>query len=225
MTQEQWTAVDDYISQLFLPDDDALIAALQYSSECGLPEIQVAPNQGKMLMILARLMNARRILEIGTLGGYSTIWLARALRTDGKLISLEFDPHHAKTARTNLGRAALSELVEVRVGAALETLPVLAAENAAPFDFVFIDADKENYAEYFAWAMKLTRKGGLIVADNVVRNGEIVDENSEDPRVQGMRRFNSALAAETRAVATQVQTVGSKGYDGFAMVLVVEDSN
>lgn len=223
MTQAQWTAVDDYITDLFVPSDPALEAALQSTIEADLPRINVAPNQGKLLHILARSHSATRILEIGTLAGYSTIWLARSLPADGKLITLEANPKHAEVARANLDRAGFADTVEVRLGAALETLPQLAAEGQPPFDLVFIDADKVNTAEYFAWALKLTRRGSLIITDNVVRKGAVIDANSEDENVQGIRRFNAALSLEPRVSATVVQTVGSKGYDGLAIALVIAD--
>ncbi len=220
---DQWTAVDRYITDLLVPPDPALDAALQASAAAGLPAINVAPNQGKLLMLLAQIQGARSILEIGTLGAYSTIWLARALPADGRLITLEADPKHAEVARANIARAGLANRVEVRLGPALETLPRLAAEGSGPFDLIFIDADKPGYPDYFRWALKLSRRGSVIVADNVVRDGEVIDPASADPRVQAMRRFNEVLAAEPRVSATEIQTVGSKGYDGFALALVVAD--
>jgi predicted O-methyltransferase YrrM len=223
MSQEHWTEVDRYINDLFVPRDPALDDALQASAEAGLPAINVAPNQGKLLQLLARVQGARRILEIGTLGGYSTIWLARALPEGGRLVTLEADPKHAEVARVNLARAGLADVVEVRVGPAQETLPRLAAEGAGPFDFVFIDADKPGYPDYLEWSIKLSRRGALIVADNVVRKGGVADPASADPRVQGVRRFNELLAADPRVSATVVQTVGSKGHDGFAIALVTAD--
>jgi predicted O-methyltransferase YrrM len=221
MTQETWTAVDHYIADRLLAPDAALKAALEMSEAVGLPPINVSPPQGKMLMMLAQLHGARTVLEIGTLGGYSTIWLARALAAGGRLITLESDPKHAEIARSNLSRAGLNGIVELRLGQALETLPQIATEGIGPFDFVFIDADKVNTPEYFAWSLKLTRLGGLIVVDNVVRKGAVIDPKSDDPSVQGVRRFYEMLAAEPRVNATAVQTVGSKGYDGFAVALVV----
>ncbi|MGI8564986.1 MAG: O-methyltransferase [Pyrinomonadaceae bacterium] len=220
MSQDQWTAVDQYITELFVPPDAALDAALQASTEAGLPPINVAQNQGKLLHILARSGGARSILEIGTLGGYSTIWLARALPPGGKLITLEADPKHAEVARKNVARANLADVAEVRLGKALETLPQLAAEGLAPFDLVFIDADKENTPAYFDWALKLTRSGSLIITDNVVRKGEVINAASDDASVQGIRRFNAALAAEPRVTATMIQTVGGKGHDGLAFAIV-----
>jgi predicted O-methyltransferase YrrM len=223
MTQDQWTAVDQYLAGLFTPPDPALDAALAAADEAGLPPAQVAPNQGKLLAILAQAIGARAILEIGTLGGYSTIWLARALPPGGTLITLEADPKHAEVARANIARAGLAETVEIRVGPALETLPRLAAEGRGPFDLVFIDADKSNNAAYLDWALKLARPGSLIIGDNVVRNGAVIDAASGDPSVQGIRRFNTALATEPRLAVTTIQTVGSKGYDGLAIALVISE--
>src|SRR5438093_12160881 len=190
MTQEQWTAVDHYFVELLLPPDPALDEALRSSIEAGLPSIHVSPNQGKLLQLLARVQGARSILELGTLGGYSTIWLARALPAGGRLITLEANARYADVARANFARAGLSDVVELRVGRALDTLPRLAAEGAGPFDVFFIDADKQNNPEYFAWALELSRPGTLIVVDNVVRNGAVVDAASTDPTVQGVRRLN-----------------------------------
>ncbi len=223
MTQEQWTAVDRYLTDLLVPPDPVLDAALQTSAAAGLPPFNVSPTQGKLLLLLAQIHGARTILEIGTLGGYSTIWLARALPADGRLITLESDPKHAEVARANIARADLSDIVELRLGRALDTLPQLAAQCSDPFDLIFIDADKPSNPDYFAWALKLSRRGSLIVADNVVRNGAVLDCASDDPSVQGIRRFNELLAAEPRVSATALQTVGSKGYDGFAIALVTAD--
>lgn len=223
MSQEQWAAVDRYIADLFAPDDPALQAALEASAAAGLPPIQVAPNQGKLLQILARLQGARRILEIGTLGGYSTIWLARALPADGRLITLELDPKHAEVARGNIARAGLDRVVDLRLGRALDLLPRIAAEGMGPFDLIFIDADRPNNPDYFAWALKLSRRGSLIVIDNVVRGGMVADAASGDPAIQGVRRMNAMIAAEPRVSATAVQTVGGKGYDGFAIALVTAE--
>jgi predicted O-methyltransferase YrrM len=220
MTQELWSKVDDYINETLVPGDPALENAVQKSNEAGLPQIQVSPSQGKLLHLLARTIGVRRILEIGTLGGYSTIWLARALPQDGKLITLEASPKHAEVAKGNIAAAGLAEKVELRLGPALETLPKLAAEKQAPFDFVFIDADKKSMPEYFDWALKLSRKGSLIFSDNVVRSGGIVDAGSADPDIQGVRRFYETLHSEPRVCVTAVQTVGSKGYDGYALALV-----
>jgi len=223
MTQEQWSAVDDYLTGLLAPADPALAAALEASARAGLPPIQVSPNQGKLLQLLARLQGARRILEIGTLGGYSTIWLARALPDDGLLITLEADAAHAEVARANLARAGVESIVDLRLGRALETLPQIAAEGHGPFDMVFIDADKVSTPDYFAWALRLSRRGSLIVVDNVVRGGGVIDTERADPDIQGVRRFMELLAAEPRVSATAIQTVGSKGYDGFAIALVIAD--
>ena len=218
MTQETWTAVDDYATRLLLPADPVLDAAQRAAVDAGLPAISVSAAQGRLLQLLARINGARRILEIGTLAGYSTIWLARALPPGGRLVSLEFDPKHADVARANLARAGLAGVVDVRVGRAIDSLPALAAE--APFDFVFVDADKVSTPEYFEWAVKLTRPGGLIVVDNVVRAGALVDDSGRDESVEGMRQFLQRLAAEPRAAGTVIQTVGAKGYDGFALVVV-----
>jgi predicted O-methyltransferase YrrM len=223
MTQEQWTAVDRYITDLLLPPDPALEAALQDSAAAGLPPIHVSPSQGKLLMLLAQIQRARNILEIGTLGGYSTIWLARALPAGGHLISLEASPKHAEVARTNIARAGLADVVEVRLGRAQDSLPQIAAEGRDPFDLIFIDADKPGYVEYFGWALKLSRHGSLIIADNVVRGGAVVDAASSDPTVLGARRFYEFLAAQSSVSAAAIQTVGSKGYDGFAIALVTGD--
>ncbi|KWX01454.1 O-methyltransferase family 3 [Carbonactinospora thermoautotrophica] len=223
MIQERWTAVDRYITDLLVPSDPALDATLQASAAAGLPPINVSPAQGKLLHLLARAQGARTILEIGTLGGYSTIWLARALPADGRLITLEADPKHAEVARANIARAGLADVVEVRLGRALDTLPRLAAEGHGPFDLIFIDADKPSNPDYFAWALKLSHPGSLIITDNVVRDGAVIDADSDDHRVQGTRRFFELLAAEPRVSATAIQTVGDKGYDGFAIALVTGD--
>jgi predicted O-methyltransferase YrrM len=219
MTQSTWQAVDDYFNQLLIPTDEALETALKASEAAGLPAIQVAANQGKFLHLLARLMNVRKILEVGTLGGYSTIWLARALPADGRLITLEISAKHAEVARANLAHAGLSSVAGVRVGKAIETLPQLA--NEAPFDLIFIDADKPSNPDYFQWALKLSRPGTLIVVDNVVREGAVVKAHSSDPNVQGVRRLMEIMAAEPRVSATALQTVGGKGYDGLVLALVV----
>jgi predicted O-methyltransferase YrrM len=219
----RWAAVDRYLGDLLLPADPALDAALEASAAAGLPAIAVSPTQGKLLHLLARLHGARRILEVGTLGGYSTIWLARALPPGGRLVTLEVNAAHAEVARANVARAGLSAVVDVRVGPALETLPRLAAEAGAgaPFDLVFIDADKPSTTEYFEWALALSRPGSVIVVDNVVRDGALADAASEDASVRGMRRFVERVAAEPRVSATGVQTVGAKGYDGFVLALVL----
>ena len=220
MSQEQWTAVDRYIADLFVPSDPALDAALAASDSAGLPSINVSPVQGKFLHLLVRLQGARNILEIGTLGGYSAIWLARALPAGGRLITLEANPKHAEVARANISRAGLAQVVELRLGKALDTLPMLAQENRGPFDLIFIDADKPGYPDYLPWALKLSRAGSLIIADNVVRKGGVADSANADPNVQGVRRFCELLAGEPRVSATILQSVGSKGYDGFAVALV-----
>jgi predicted O-methyltransferase YrrM len=221
MSQEIWTAVDRYAADLFIGPDAALDGALAASAAAGLPAINVSANQGKLLMLLARLGKARNILEIGTLGGYSTIWLAKALPARGRLITLEMDARHAAVARANIAAAGLAKKVEVRLGRALATLPKLAAEGRGPFDFIFIDADKVNTSKYFKWALKLSRRGSLIVVDNVVRQGAVIDGSSKDASVRGVRQFNKMLAAERRVSATVIQTVGVKGYDGFAMAMVM----
>ncbi|MGV1015074.1 MAG: O-methyltransferase [Methyloceanibacter sp.] len=219
-TDKEWIAVDDYLTGIFVPSDEALEAALAASAKAGLPPINVAPNQGKLLMLLAQAIGARRILEIGTLGGYSAIWLARALPADGRLITLEADPACAEIARANIARAGLGNRVEVRIGRAQDTLPELAAEGAGPFDLIFIDADKPSTPDYFQWAIKLARPGSLIVVDNVVREGRVLDAQSDSPHIQGLRRFYELAAAESRASGTAIQTVGAKGHDGLAILLV-----
>ena len=221
MSQEQWTRVDEYWAGLFVPSDAALDSAQSASQRAGLPAISVAANQGKFLALLAQMQGARRVLEVGTLGGYSTIWLARALPPEGRVVTLELDPKHAEVARQNLERAGVASRVDVRVGRALDSLAVLHTENVAPFDFVFIDADKQSIPEYFEWALKLSQPGSVIVVDNVVRRGAILDERSSDPNVLGVRRFNELLAKTPGVSATAIQTVGSKGYDGFALVRVL----
>jgi predicted O-methyltransferase YrrM len=218
--QQTWTAVDEYVSELLAPDDEALELAITGAAEAGLPAIQVSPPQGKLLALLARSIGARTALEFGTLGGYSTIWLGRALPGDGRLITLEAEPAYADVARANLERAGLAEKVEIRVGAALESLPALEEEGAGPFDLVFIDADKANTPAYFAWSVERTRPGGLIVADNVIRGGALVDQADTDPAIVAQRQFHEMLAAEPRVEATTIQTVGGKGYDGFSIALV-----
>ena len=220
MTEEIWSDIDAFIGARFVRADSALDAALEASKAAGLPEINVAPNQGKLLMLLAQAMGARKILEVGTLGGYSTIWLSRGLAPGGSLVSLEANSDYAKVAKANLARAGVADRVEIRVGRALDTLPQLAADGAGPFDLVFIDADKPPTTEYFQWALKLTRPGGIIIVDNVVREGAILDADSEDRMVQGIRRFFDAVAAEPRVDATVIQTVGGKGHDGMAILRV-----
>jgi predicted O-methyltransferase YrrM len=216
VAQRTWTAVDEYLDQRIVRPDDALSAALAASRAAGLPAIAVTAAQGKFLNLLARAMGARRILEIGTLGGYSAIWLARALSPGGRLISLEYSAKHAEVARANIGRAGLAEMVEVRVGRALDLIPSL----AGPFDFFFIDADKEGYPDYFRACLALSRPGSVMVFDNVVRDGEVIDPATRDPMVRGVRRLYEDLAVEPRVSATSIQTVGSKGYDGFCMAVV-----
>lgn len=217
---ETWTAVDHYFTELFGNSDDALEAALAANAARGLPAIDVAPNQGKLLELLARMCGARRVLEIGTLGGYSTIRLARALSADGRVVSLELDPKHAEVARANLERAGLADRVEIRVGPAIESLEALAREGAEPFDFVFIDADKNGYPGYLKLSLALARAGTVIVGDNVVREGEVVNPASDDPNVSGVRAFSEMIAREPRLSATVIQTVGVKGYDGLAIAIV-----
>ena len=219
MSQQQWTAVDDYITSVLLEPDEALDAARAASAAAGLPAIAVSPAQGKLLHLLARMINARRILEIGTLAGYSTIWLARALPPDGCLITLESQPRHAEVARANIARARLADLVDVRIGEALDTVPRL-AEAEELFDLVFIDADKPHNADYFTWSVRLTRPGGVIIVDNVVRGGNVLEADTADPDVQGVRRLNEVMAAEPSVSATTIQTVGAKGYDGFTIAVV-----
>lgn len=217
---DTWAAVDDHFGRLLVGEDEALRAALDASAAAGLPDIQVSATHGKMLHVLARALGAKRILEIGTLGGYSAIWLARALPPGGRLVTLELDPKHAEVARANLARAGVGDVSEVRVGRAVDSLRTLASERAAPFDMVFIDADKPSYPDYLELSIALSRSGTLIVADNVVRRGAILDAKSEDANVRGMRRFHERLASEKRVAATAVQTVGVKGYDGFALAVV-----
>jgi predicted O-methyltransferase YrrM len=219
--EETWVAVESYLDGLLIAADAALNAALADSAKAGLPEIAVSASQGKLLHLLAKMQGARKILEIGTLGGYSTIWLGRALPARGRVVTLEAEKKHAEVARRNIARAGLSGKVEVRLGPALTTLSQMAGERRAAFDFVFIDADKENTTEYFEWALRLSRSGSVIVVDNVIRDGEVADAASSDPRVQGIRRFNEALAREKRVSATTIQTVGSKGYDGFTLAVVL----
>jgi predicted O-methyltransferase YrrM len=218
--QGTWTTVDDYVSGLLSPHDEALEQAIAGAVDAGLPAIQVSPPQGKLLALLVRSIGARTALEFGTLGGYSTIWIGRALPDGGQVITLESEPAYAEVARANLERAGLAEKAEVRVGPALESLPALEDEGPIPFDFVFIDADKANTPAYFAWSVERTRPGGLIVADNVIRGGALIDESDTDPAIVAQRRFHEMLAAEPRVEATTIQTVGGKGYDGFSIALV-----
>jgi predicted O-methyltransferase YrrM len=223
MSLEQWTALDDYFTKMVGGSDGVLEAALADSRAAGFPPIHVSPPLGKLLQLWARMIGARKILEIGTLGGYSTIWLARALPADGRLVTLEIDPRHAEVARANIARAGLTGVVELRLGPALETLPQLEAEGAGPFDLFFFDADKPSNPDYFRWALKLSRPGSVIVVDNVVRKGAVIDAASKDEDVQGVRRMLELIAAEPRVSATAIQTVGSKGHDGFVVALVTGD--
>jgi caffeoyl-CoA O-methyltransferase len=217
---QNWQQTDDHLGDLFDLEDEALRAALDATVEAGLPQIQVSAVLGRFLQVQARAIGARRILEIGTLAGYSSIWLARALPDDGRLITLELDPRHAEVARANIDRAGLADRAEVRVGPALDSLTQMAETGVEPFDMVFIDADKEAYSDYLEWSIRLAHEGTLIIADNVVRGGQIVDAASSDSRVQGIQRFNAKLAADERLLAGIVQTVGSKGHDGMALALV-----
>lgn len=221
MSQDTWNAVDSYIVDTLVPPDESLVGALEASAAAGLPAINVSPNQGKLLYLLARMHGAKNILEIGTLGGYSAIWLAYGLADGGRLITLESDPKHAAIARGAIAQAGLSDRVDVRLGRALDTLPQLEAEGLGPFDLIFIDADKPSNADYFAWALELSQIGSVIIVDNVVRNGAIVDAKSEDPNVLGVRRLYELIRVEPRVHATAVQTVGSKGHDGFVLAVVV----
>jgi predicted O-methyltransferase YrrM len=216
--QEIWVKVDEYLTAKLVGSDPVLDAALDANARAGLPPHDVAPNQGKLLHLFARMCGARRILEIGTLGGYSTIWLARALSYGGKVITLEYDPAHADVARENIDRAGLTEKVDIHVGPAIETLPKLGGD--APFDLIFIDADKPSNPDYLRWSLTLSRPGTVIIGDNVVRDGKIIDPDCDDPRVQGVRKFFDLIADEPRLDATALQTVGSKGWDGFAMAIV-----
>jgi predicted O-methyltransferase YrrM len=220
MSQDTWSAVDHYISDVLGLADDTLESAQKACDEAGLPQIAVSVPQGKLLYLLARIGGAKRILEVGTLGGYSTIWMARALPPDGKLITIEIDPKHAEVARANLDRAGFKDLAEVRVGPAIKELPKIAQENEGPFDFIFIDADKPSIPDYFAWSLKMSRAGSVIIVDNVVREGAVIDAESKDEAVRGVRRLNDMLAAEDRVTSTTIQTVGTKGYDGFTMIFV-----
>jgi predicted O-methyltransferase YrrM len=220
MTQELWTNVDRYLDDALSASDDMLAAVQQESAAAGLPQISVSPAQGKLLFVLAKAIGARRILELGTLAGYSGIWLARALPADGRLVTIEVDRAHADVARRSFGRARVSHLVDLRVQPALDVLPQLAAEGAGPFDFVFIDADKVNYPEYLEWGIRLSRPGALLIIDNVVRDGEVANDASTDASVLAVRRMMSSIEQDGRIVATAIQTVGVKGYDGFAAVVV-----
>ena len=223
MDKELWTAVDQYTTDRLLPPDPVLDAALTASKAAGLPSISVSPSQGKMLMLLAQLAGASRILEIGTLGGYSSIWLARALKPGGRLITLEANPKHARVAGANIAHAGYASVIVVRLGDAHTGIEQLVAEGAAPFDLIFIDADKSGIPHYLEWSLKLAHRGTLIIVDNVIRDGALIDAKSEDANVQGARRLHEMLAAEARLNATTIQTVGTKGYDGFTLALVITD--
>jgi predicted O-methyltransferase YrrM len=220
MTQEVWEAVDKYFDKMLIPHDSTLDDALAAAAAAKLPAIQVSSVQGKLLQLLARIMGARNILEIGTLGGYSTIWMARALPEGGRIITLEADPKHAEVARKNFARAGVESKVELRLGKALDTLPKVAADGLSPFDMFFIDANKSNMPEYFEWSLKLARTGSVIIADNVVREGAVLDAKSTDDDIQGIRRFLEMVGKEKRVSGTALQTVSTKNYDGFALVLV-----
>ncbi|MER9871282.1 O-methyltransferase [Mesorhizobium sp. M0136] len=220
MSMKTWASVDDYIVEALFDADPALDAVLAANRGGGLPAIDVSPAQGKLLSLLARMQGAKKVLEIGTLGGYSTIWMARALPVDGKVVTLELDPHHASVARSNFERAGVSDRVELRVGPALQSLAALAAENAGPFDFIFIDADKPNNPHYLSWAMRLSRPGTVIVCDNVIRDGAVVNEDGRDANVEGARAAFSFIGGDKRLEGTAIQTVGAKGYDGFAIAIV-----
>jgi predicted O-methyltransferase YrrM len=220
MSQEIWTDVDGYVEALLVHEDEALRAARADSDAAALPPIAITASQAKLLHLIARVQGARSVLELGTLGGYSTIWLARALPSDGRLVTLELEPRYAEVARANIERAGLSGLVEQHVGPALDSMRRLAGEGAGPFDLIFIDADKSGTPEYFEWALELSHPGSLIVTDNVVRGGGLVDPANEDPGVAGMRRFHELLGAAPGATGTTIQTVGAKGYDGFTVALV-----
>jgi predicted O-methyltransferase YrrM len=220
MSERGWRAVDGYFNETIVGRDSVLEAALKANAAAGLPSIDVSPAQGKMLTLLARMAGAKKALEIGTLGGYSTICIARALPREGRLVSIEYSDKHAKVARANIARAGLADRVEVRTGAALDILPAIEAEGLGPFDFVFIDADKSNNANYLGWALRLSRPGTTIIVDNVVRDGRIADASSKDPDVTGTRRMFEMMAREPRLQATAIQTVGDKGWDGFALAVV-----
>ncbi|MER9445854.1 O-methyltransferase [Mesorhizobium sp. M0340] len=220
MSMKTWASVDDYIVEALFDADPALDVVLAANHDHGLPAIDVSPAQGKLLSLLARMQGAKKVLEIGTLGGYSTIWMARALPVDGKVVTLELDPHHASVARSNFERAGVSDRVELRVGPALQSLAALAAENAGPFDFIFIDADKPNNPHYLSWAMRLSRPGTVIVCDNVIRDGAVVNEDGRDANVEGARAAFSFIGGDKRLEGTAIQTVGAKGYDGFAIAIV-----
>jgi predicted O-methyltransferase YrrM len=220
MSQDQWTTLDQYFTDRLLDEDGALDATLTASNEAGLPHINVAPNQGKLLMLMAQIAGARRVLEIGTLGGYSTIWLGRGIPADGHIDTLEFNPDHAEVAARNIRAAGLEGVVEIHVGKALDTMQHLVRQETAPYDLIFIDADKTSLPDYLEWSLKLSRPGTVIIADNVVRNGRVIDSATTDRDVQGVQRFIELAGANPRLESTAIQTVGSKGYDGFAMSVV-----
>lgn len=220
MNKEIFGAVDQYIGNLFNDEDYALQSAEKLIETEKIPQISVSATQGKFLQVMATLVNAKKILEVGTLGGYSTIWMARALPADGKLITLEIDPHHAAVARKNVDNAGVGDRVEIRIGKAIDLLPVLEKENAGPFDMIFIDADKTPYVEYFQWSLKLSRKGTLIITDNVIREGKVLDENHSDEMVKGAKRFNTMLGSNEETLSTIIQTVGLKDHDGMAISVV-----
>jgi predicted O-methyltransferase YrrM len=222
VAQDTWTAVDEYVTGLLAPPDEALDAAVRAGEAAGLPQIQVSPPQGKLLHLLAKTIGASSILEFGTLAGYSTIWLARALPPGGRLITLEANPEYAEVAAASITAAGLGDAVEVRVGPALDQLPQLDADGVGPFDLTFIDADKVHTPDYFAWALEHSRPGSLIIADNVIRDGRLADRDDDDPPIAAQRRFHEQLAAEPRVEATTIQTVGGKGYDGFSLVRVLD---
>ena len=222
MAQDTWTAVDEYVASLLAAPDEALDAAVRAGEAAGLPQIQVSPPQGKLLHLLVKTIGASSILEFGTLAGYSTIWLARALPADGRLITLEANPKYAEVATASIAAAGLGDVVEVRVGPALDQLPRLEADGVGPFDLTFIDADKVHTPDYFAWALEHSRPGGLIIADNVIRDGRLADLDDDDPAIAAQRRFHEQLAVEPRVEATTIQTVGVKGYDGFSLVRVLD---
>jgi predicted O-methyltransferase YrrM len=221
VAKPEWVAVDRYFGDLLAPGDEKLDAALAANHAAGLPAIDVSPLQGKFLHVLVRMIQPRRVLEIGTLGGYSTIWMARALPAGGRIVSLEFSPKHAEVARRNLENAGLLDRVDLRVGRALDSLPALESAGTGPFDLIFIDADKESNPQYLEWALKLSRAGTTIIVDNVVRDGKVVDAASSDPDIRGTRRMTEIMAAEPRLSATVLQNVGVKGYDGFAFAVVL----
>jgi predicted O-methyltransferase YrrM len=218
---EKWTEIDNFFSDALIRPDRVLESVLESSRAAGLPAINVSPNQGRLLEMLARILSARTILEIGTLGAYSTIWLARGMQAGGRLITLEADPAHAAVALANIARAGLQNVVELRLGSASDTLPQISAERRGPFDLIFIDADKENIPSYFEWALRLSRPGSVIIVDNVVRDGRVIDSKTDDPDIQGVRRFIEMLGANATVSGTAIQTVGVKGYDGFAIVRVL----